>query len=89
MATDTILSNAYPVEGTATTTETQVTWPWKSRRVMITNDDGAINILYRFKQSLPQATLQAGEVVTLDMRKYGIFLQAASGTPAYRVQVLG
>lgn len=56
---------------------------------MITNDDGAIHILYRFKQSLPQATLRFGETVVLDIRQTGVWLEAESGTPAYRIQTVG
>ena len=88
MSTDTIYSNAYPSEGNATTSETAVTFPHKVRTFMLIND-GPSDISYRFKTTLPQSTLKSGEVVVLDMRQRQVYLQAASGTPAYRIQTTG
>ncbi len=55
---------------------------------MITNDDAAADtIAYRFKTSLPQATLNAGESVILDIRQTGVYLEGSAPATPYRIQV--
>lgn len=89
MSTDIIQSNAFPSEGSATTTETVVNIPWKTRKVMITNDDDTNNLLYRFKTTLPQATLRPGETVALQIRQRTIYVESSTSTVPYRIQTLG
>lgn len=87
MALDIVYSNVFAEEDTASTTETLTTFPTKSRVVSITNDDASIDILVRFSTDHAQMTVAAGETLGFDMRANGIYIDAASGTPAYRLRV--
>ncbi len=96
-------SNFY-IADTADTTDTRYSWntgiawvstetnrPYRMRHVTISNDDSSITITYRLNKSATSTSfsLLAGEVAEHDIISDALWVDAASGTPAFRAWGLG
>ena len=86
--TATVYANSFAKEDTVDGTVT-VTFPWKSRRIIVTNDSGIDNLGVnpRTGSSIVH-TLGPGETLALDFRSLGVTLTSTDAV-AYRVWAFG
>lgn len=80
------LSNLSSHEGTVSGVN-EITFPWKPRRIMITNDSTSGDLQFKFNQSEAYATLKPTETITLNIA-HKIVLLLGNNIP-YRVWGMG
>ena len=86
--TSTVYANSFVQEDTVDGTVT-VTFPWKSRRIIVTNDSGIDNLSVSPRAgSLVNHTLGPGESLTLDFRSNAVELTSTEPI-GYRVWAFG
>lgn len=73
-------------EGTADGTET-ITFKWKPRKIVITNDSATKDLQFKFNTSEEFATLRATETITFDIA-HKVLILSGSGVD-YRVWGVG
>ena len=84
------LANFYPSEGTLDVTPVTVTFPWKARKVVITNDSSSYELEYKFNASESFGTLKASETISVMINSREVLLDSPSNnTVAYRVWGFG
>jgi len=80
-----VYANFSPNEGTVTTTAT-VTFPWRARNVIITNDSDSRNLEFKFNTSESYGTLKPTETVNLYLHANEVLLRSPDSVAvAYRV----
>ena len=99
-----VYGNNFYIADTADVTDTRYSWntgsawvstevnrPYRVRDVTITNDDPAITITYRLNlaSDATSFTLKAGETANHRVISDALWVDAASGTPAFRAWGLG
>lgn len=65
----------------------EITFKWKPRRIIITNDSTSSDLQFKFNESEEYATLKPTETVTLNVA-HKIVLLSGNNTP-YRVWGMG
>lgn len=86
--TATVYANSFEAEATVDGTVT-VTFPWKSRRIIVTNDSGIDNLSVSPRAgSSVNHTLGPGESMTLDFRSNALTLTSVEAV-SYRVWAFG
>lgn len=79
------LGNFSPSEGSVTSTVT-VTFPWKARRIVITNDSASRDLQFKYQSGQDFATLKPTETVSSYIRSSTVLLSApSSAATQYRV----
>lgn len=79
------LANFNVSEGSTNSTAT-ITFDWKARRIVITNDSSSKDLEFKFQAGQDFATLKPTETVSLYIHSQTVFLNSPSETTvAYRV----
>jgi len=77
--------NFSPSEGSTSSTVT-ITFPWKARRIVVTNDSPTKNLEFKFQSGQSFATLFPTETASQYHRSSTVLLNSPSGsTVTYRV----
>ncbi len=99
-----LYGNNFYIADTADVTDTRYSWntgaawvatevnrPFRVRAVTISNDDTTISITYRLNKSATSTsfTLKAGETSHHECISDALWVDAASGTPAFRAWGIG
>ena len=84
MSYDSVLANLEVSEGTVTSATT-ITLKRKSRHIVITNDDAANDLTFKFNSSETVATIKAGESVSMYATVRTIIIDSTSAP--YRIWV--
>ena len=83
---DSVLANFYPDEGTVSTASVTVTFPWKARKVIVTNDSATDNLEYKFNNSESYGTLKPTETVSIQFNTRTVILDSPTDAiVSYRV----
>ena len=69
------------------TSETTITFNFKPRRIVITNDSGNQELTFKFNSSETEATLKPTETITMEVASRTIILNSISAN--YRVWAIG
>ena len=75
------ISNLSSKEGTATSS-TLLTFPWRARKITITNDSASADLQYKFNSAETYATLKPLETFQPVVKSKTVYL---NGTGLYRV----
>lgn len=73
-------------EGTVNGEQT-LTFNWKPRKIVVTNDDATKSLLFKFNTSETFGTLKATETITFDVAHKEIIISGSS--VAYRIWAVG
>ncbi len=78
-------ANFFKSEDTTTGAIT-VTFPWKARRIVITNDSGSNDLEFKYQPGQDFATLKPTETISASLHSQTVLLNSPSaGTVPYRV----
>jgi cytochrome c oxidase assembly protein Cox11 len=84
MSYDSVLANLESLEGTVTT-ETTLSLTRKSRHIIITNDDTTNDLTFKFNASETEASIKAGESVSMYARTNELIIDSTSAP--YRIWI--
>ena len=80
----------FTVSEDSTSAETTVTFPWKARHIVITNDSGSKDLEFKFQSGQDFATLKPTETISLYLHSQTVVLNSPSAaTVSYRVWAWG
>jgi len=81
-----VYANFSPNEGTVAATPVTITFPWRARRIIITNDSATESLEYKFNASENYGTLKPTETISLYHNSNTVRLDSPSNNSvAYRV----